>query len=95
MDEPQQDARALAVAANVQGPTPIQETKTEIDNLLETDKFSTAPLSSVNAGKESIVDSKNLLRKIKACMKVMKSKATSDEGKIKIADFICNKLCDI
>jgi hypothetical protein len=95
MDEPQQDTRALAVAANVQGPTPIQEAKTGIDDLFETDKFSTAPLSSVNAGKESIVDSKNLLRKINACMKAMKSKATSDEGKIKIAEFICNKLCDI
>ena len=95
MDEPQQDTRAQAIAANVQEPTPIQAAKTEVDDLFETDKFSTAPLSSVNAGKESIVDSKNLLRKIKACIKAIKSRETSDEGKIKIADFICNKLCDI
>ncbi len=95
MNEPRQDARALSVAAAVAGPTAIRSAKTDIDELFETDKFSTTPLNKFNAGRENIIDSKNLSKKIRTLMKVMKSKRTSPEGKIKVADFICNKLCDI
>ena len=93
--EEREDTRAMAIAASVLNSTPIQETKTEIDDVLKTDKFSTAPISNVNAGKENIVDSKNLSKKIRILMKSIKNEKTSPEGKIKIAEFICNKLCDI
>lgn len=93
--EEREDTRAMAIAASVLNYTPIQETKTEIDDVLKTDKFSTAPISNVNAGKENIVDSKNLSKKIRILMKAIKNKKASPEGKIKIAEFICNKLCDI
>ena len=93
--EEREDTRAMTIAASVLSSTPIQETKTEIDDVLKTDKFSTAPISNVNAGKENIVDSKNLSKKIRILMKSIKNEKTSPEGKIKIAEFICNKLCDI
>lgn len=95
MDDPQFDTRALAVAASVAGLTPIQKAETEIDDLFETEKFSTAPLSKINAGRESIIDSNNMSKKIKALMKAIQNPETSDAGKIKVCDFICNKLCDI
>jgi len=93
--EEREDTRAMAIAASVLNSTPIQETKTEIDDVLKTDKFSTAPISNVNAGKENIIDSKNLSKKIRILMKSIKNEKTSPEGKIKIAEFICNKLYDI
>jgi hypothetical protein len=95
MDERDQDTRTIGVAAMVAGQTPIQATKTEIDDLFLSDIFSTAVLNSVNSGKESIVDSRNLPNKVKKCMKAIQNKDVSDAGKIKVADFICNKLCDI
>lgn len=94
MDD-RQDTRSTAIVLAVTEPTPIQKTATEIDDILETDKFSIAQPNSINSGKENIIDSKNLAKKIRTCMKVLKSSKTSDEGKIKIADFICNKLYDI
>ena len=95
MTEERKDTRALAIASMVFEPSIIEKTQTESDNLFKTDNFSTAPISSVNSGNESIIDSKNLTKKIKLLMKAIKSKKTSSEGKIKIAEFMCNKLCDI
>lgn len=95
MNVPQNDTRALAVAYGVALPTEIQKTETEIDNLFKSDNFSITPLSNTNAGNENIIDSKTLKRKIKTLIKVIQKPNTSDEGKIKIADFVCNKLFNI
>ena len=95
MDDPQFDTRALAIAASVADLTPVQKAASEIDDLFETDKFSIASLNKTNAGRESIIDSKNMSKKIKALMKAIQNTETSDVGKIKVCDFICNKLCDI
>jgi hypothetical protein len=95
MDDHQLDSRVATTVASVSGPTAIQEVQTEIDNLFETDQFSIAFPSKNNSGKENIVDSKTLSKKIKILMKALKNKNTSVEGKIKISEFICNKLCDI
>lgn len=91
MNEERQDPRALTVAALVGRPTPIQATKTEIDNLFLSDIVDVR----YPTDKQSIVDSKTLTRKIKGCMKAIKNKDVSAAGKIKVADFICNKLANI
>ena len=91
MEEIRHDNRSLAVAALVSGPTPIQAEKTEIDNLFLSDIFDVKHPND----KQSIVDSKTLPRKIKECMKAMKNKDVSAAGKIKVSDFICNKLANI
>ena len=71
MDE-REDIRAIAVAASVSEPTIVQSSKTEADVLFKSDNFSTAPLSKTNKGNENIIDSKNLPRKIKDLMKMIK-----------------------
>ena len=98
MDERELDTKALAVAALVGALSVIQATKTETDELFESDIFSIqAPRAGdrFTSNKESIVDSKTLPIKVKKCMKVLQSAETSAEGKIKITEFLCNKLCDI
>lgn len=94
MDE-REDIRAMAIAASVSEPTILQTAKTEADTLFKSDNFSTAPLSKTNGGNENIIDSKNLPRKIKDLMKMIVKTETTPEAKIKIAEFMGNKLFDI
>lgn len=96
MDEERyQDTRALAIAEATSAVIPTKDTKTDIDYLFETDIFDMSSISRTNSGINSIVDSKTLLRKVKECMKFIKKTDTSDEAKIKIGDFLCNKLYKI
>ena len=94
MDE-REDIRAMAIAASVSEPTIMQSAKTEADVLFKSNNFSTAPLSKTNKGNENIIDSKNLPRKIKDLMKMIVKPETTPEAKIKIAEFMGNKLFDI
>jgi len=64
---------------------------TEVDHIFESDF-----LNIFGTGeKENVIDSRTLSMKIKKCMKALQTETTSNEGRIKIADFICNKLFDI
>jgi hypothetical protein len=95
MNERETDTRALAVAEMVSVPNAIKQTPTEVDNVFKTEKFSAAPITNINSGKESIIDSQNFKTKITKVMKSIQNTKTSDNGKIKLAEFICNKLYNI
>ena len=88
------DIRTLEIAKVVSGSTAIQ-VKTDIDYLLETDIIDMTRISKTNLGMGSIVDSKSLQRKVKLCMKELKKRDTNVIGKIKICDFLANKLHNI
>ncbi len=94
-DERYHDTRALAIAEATSAIITIKDTKTDIDYLFQTDIFDMSSISKTNAGNSSIIDSKTLLRKVKECMKFIKKADTSDDAKIKIGDFLCNKLYKI
>ena len=89
-----QDVRTLQIAQIISGSSPIQ-VKSEIDYLLETDIIDMTRISKTNAGVSSIVDSKSLQLKVKLCIKVLKKRDTNVIGKIKICDFLANKLHNI
>ena len=89
-----QDVRTLQIAQIISGSSPIQ-VKSEIDYLLETDIIDMTRISKTNLGMGSIVDSKSLQRKVKECIKVLKKRDTNVMGKIKICDFLANKLHNI
>ena len=89
-----QDVRTLEIAKIVSGSSAIK-VKSDIDYLLETDIIDTSSISKANAGVSSIVDSKTLQLKVKLCIKALKKRDTSIIGKIKICDFLANKLHNI
>lgn len=95
MNDRETDARALAVADIVSAPNAIKKTQTEVDNLFKSENFSIAPKTNINSGRESIIDSQNFKSKIKKVMSSIQHNKTSDNGKIKLAEFICNKLHNI
>ena len=86
MDGRNLDRRALTNAAMVKAENPIQQLQTDIDYLFESELF------TIGEDKTSIVDSKNVSRRVKQCLTVMIDTNTSPGAKIKLADFICNKL---
>ena len=89
-----QDVRTLEIAKVVSNKTAIQ-VKTDIDYLLETDIIDMTRISKTNLGMGSIVDSKSIQRKVKLCIKALKKRDTNVIGKIKICDFLANKLHNI
>jgi hypothetical protein len=101
------DDRTMGTAMNVFQPSVIQSTKTEVDFLFESELFEImkpqyrdtiidgAIVRIPVHSKSSIVDSMTIGDKIARCMKAIQSPETSPEGKIKVADFICDKLVDI
>ena len=88
------DVRTLELSRIISSKTAIQ-VKTDIDYLLETDIIDTSSISKTNSGLSSIVDSKSLQRKVKECIKILKKRDTNVIGKIKICDFLANKLHNI
>ena len=86
MEERQLDRRALANAEIVRGTNPIEQSHTEVDDLFESDLF------SIGGEKNSIVDAKNLSRKVRQCMEAIINPDTTNPAKIKIAQFLCSKL---
>ena len=71
--------------------TPLEKIESEVDYLFDSDIIDIKNLSD----RQNIVDSKTLFEKVKKCIKVIQKIDTSNEGKIKIADFICNKLSEM
>lgn len=88
------DVRTLAIAKIISGSSAIQ-VNTNIDYLLETDIIDMTNISKTNSGINSIVDSKSLKRKVKYCIKELLKRDTNCIGKIKICDFLANKLHNI
>ena len=88
------DVRTLELSRIISSKTAIQ-VKTDIDYLLETDIIDMTRISKTNSGLSSIVDSKSIQRKVKLCIKALKKRDTNVIGKIKICDFLANKLHNI
>ena len=86
MDGRNLDRRALTNAAMIQAGNPVRQLQTDVDYLFESELF------SIGDGKDSIVDSKNISSKVKECLEMMIGSDTHCATKIKIADFICNRL---
>lgn len=86
MDDRNLDRRALTNAAMVKADNPVQQLRTDIDYLFESELF------SIGEDKTSIVDSKNVSKRVKKCLSIMIDADTPPDAKIKLADFICNKL---
>lgn len=85
-----QDTRALAIATLVASKH-TTDIKTTVDEMFVSNKFS---ISKPN-DKQNIVDSLNLGKRVRACIRALKSKNTECAGKLKLAEFLCNKLFGI
>ena len=86
MDGRNLDKRAITNAAKVKAMSPVEQLTSEVDHLFESDSF------ALWGEKTSIVDSKNVARKAKACLEALIDPTTTHGAKIKISEFICNKL---
>ena len=86
MDGRNLDRRALTNAAMVKASNPVQRLCTGVDDLFESELF------SIGEEKTSIVDSKNVSKRVRRCLEAMINPDTAPGAKIKLADFVCNKL---
>jgi hypothetical protein len=76
--------RSEIAAAEVAEKTLLSQIVTDVDFLLDK--------KEVNG---CIIDSVNMNKKIKKCMSLFTNKNTEPTGKIKIANFLCNKIHDL
>ena len=90
------DAKALALASKVEGQSVIQALQTEVDEFLKAvlDERTEIKNGRKRIVKENIVDSKNVGKKVKKCIKWISSDKIKPPVKIKLSDFVCNKLAD-
>lgn len=57
--------------------------------------FESESINLYGNARESVVDSRNVSRRVAKCMKILVKSGTSWVGKIKIANFLCNLLYDV
>jgi len=89
------DPVALCLSAKVSKKTTVEALQTKIDYFLKAiveERYEVGISGKKKIIKENIIDSRNMRMKVKKCMKWIKGKDVDDKAKIKLTDFVCNKL---
>lgn len=89
------EAQANNVASLVSQPSPIDTNMSEIDDIIPNKGEECFDIKTGKSYRENAIDSKTIGNKTTKLMKLISDENTSITGKIKIADYLCDKLCDI